>query len=127
MSDVNALNGAPPFSDVGSTSMSSNRPPTLQSLTEEEKAHYEFMANRYKEKQVGSLENSFTSDGRSIAVSQHAVLLFFFTRLIHFITRGVAQHVAPHASSCDEGLSWQCLVQGRSSPSLLEEKMKRRR
>ncbi|KAL3170020.1 hypothetical protein MRX96_015092 [Rhipicephalus microplus] len=38
-----------------------------KSLTEEEKAHYEFMANRYKEKQVGSLENSISSDGRSIA------------------------------------------------------------
>ncbi|KAL3170021.1 hypothetical protein MRX96_015093 [Rhipicephalus microplus] len=38
-----------------------------KSLTEKEKAHYEFMANRYKKKQVGSLENSFTSDGRSIA------------------------------------------------------------
>ncbi|XP_075734326.1 uncharacterized protein LOC142775869 isoform X1 [Rhipicephalus microplus] len=38
-----------------------------KSLTEEEKAHDEFVANRYKEKQVGSLENSFTPDGRSIA------------------------------------------------------------
>ncbi|KAH7977097.1 hypothetical protein HPB51_027043 [Rhipicephalus microplus] len=29
-----------------------------KSLTEEEKAHYEFMANRYKEKQVGSLRTA---------------------------------------------------------------------
>ncbi|XP_075734286.1 uncharacterized protein LOC142775859 isoform X2 [Rhipicephalus microplus] len=38
-----------------------------KSLTQEEKADYDSMANHYKEKQVGSLKNNFTDDGCSIA------------------------------------------------------------
>ncbi|XP_075749898.1 protein maelstrom homolog [Rhipicephalus microplus] len=38
-----------------------------KSLTEQQKAHYEALANRHKEMKVGSLENKLTSDGRTIA------------------------------------------------------------
>uniref|UniRef100_A0A224YX10 Protein maelstrom n=1 Tax=Rhipicephalus zambeziensis TaxID=60191 RepID=A0A224YX10_9ACAR len=38
-----------------------------KSLTEEEKAYYESMANEHKERERGSLDKKFTSDGRSIA------------------------------------------------------------